>query len=81
MPGLLSTLAEQVNQNMTCLHCFKTFKSPRAVKEHMLDKGHCFMPQQEYKLLSKFYDFEEKLTAIIAEQNQMHRAIEGSKTL
>lgn len=44
MPGLLSTLAEQVNQNMTCLHCFKTFKSPRAVKEHMLDKGHCFMP-------------------------------------
>lgn len=35
----------------------------------MLDKGnifmnilgHCFMPQQQYKVLSKYYDFEEKL--------------------
>ncbi|KAM3143979.1 hypothetical protein pb186bvf_004030 [Paramecium bursaria] len=76
--GLLKSLAEQINKNWTCLHCFQSFSSPEATKSHMLDKGHCFMPQQEYKLLSKHYDFEEKLNAIIAQQKEIF-GIEPSK--
>jgi len=31
----------------------------------MIDKGHCFMPSEEYRSLSKYYDFTEKLKKLI----------------
>ncbi|CAK71554.1 unnamed protein product (macronuclear) [Paramecium tetraurelia] len=77
--GLLKALSEQINKNNTCLHCFQTFKNSHATKDHMLDKGHCFMPQQEYKVLSKYYNFEEKLLGILAEQKEQQLQIEAKK--
>ncbi|CAD8065488.1 unnamed protein product [Paramecium sonneborni] len=77
--GLLKALSEQINKNNTCLHCFQTFKNSHAAKDHMLDKGHCFMPQQEYKVLSKYYNFEEKLLGILAEQKEQQLQIEAKK--
>ncbi|CAD8156772.1 unnamed protein product [Paramecium pentaurelia] len=76
---LLKALSEQINKNNTFLHCFQTFKNSHDTKDHMLDKGHCFMPQQEYKVLSKYYNFQEKLLAILAEQKEQQLQIEAKK--
>jgi pre-60S factor REI1 len=45
--GLLQYLAEKINVGLMCIYCenkgTKDFKTPEAVKKHMIDKGHCFM--------------------------------------
>jgi len=65
MKGLLSSLNSIITHNLGCLYCFMEFKSAEAARQHMIDKGHCFMPSEEYRSLSKHYDFTEKLTKLI----------------
>lgn len=47
MKGLLKYLAEKINIGLLCIECenkgYKDFKTPEALKTHMIDKGHCFM--------------------------------------
>lgn len=46
-----------------CLNCqnkgTKDFKSPQAVKQHMIDKGHCFMQANQLAEYIKFFDFSK----------------------
>ena len=37
----------------------------------MVDKGHCFMPREEYGNLSKYYDFTDKLTKLMNGQEMI----------
>ena len=46
-----------------CLYCenkgTKDFKTTDALKDHMMDKGHCFMNTDYFDEYSAFYDFSE----------------------
>ncbi|KAI8380407.1 C2H2 type zinc-finger-domain-containing protein [Blakeslea trispora] len=61
-PGLILYLAEKIEDSI-CLYCNgrgKEWKSPAAVRKHMLDKGHCKMAYDESEdpeELLQFYDF------------------------
>ncbi|KAI8359919.1 C2H2 type zinc-finger-domain-containing protein [Choanephora cucurbitarum] len=61
-PGLILYLAEKIDDAI-CLYCNgrgKEWKSPAAVRKHMLDKGHCKMAYDESENpedLLNFYNF------------------------
>lgn len=58
---ILLHLAAKINRDMECIYCkTSSFKSAEAVKNHMVDKGHCFMNQQDvYHDLVAYYDFSK----------------------
>ncbi len=49
-----------------CIYCenkgTKDFKTPEAVKKHMIDKGHCFMNTEQFEEYAAFYDFSKPVT-------------------
>ncbi|KAI8083391.1 C2H2 type zinc-finger-domain-containing protein [Gilbertella persicaria] len=61
-PGLIMYLAEKID-DCVCLYCNgrgKEYKTPWAVRKHMLDKGHCKMAYDESEdpeELLQFYNF------------------------
>ena len=59
--GLLKYLAEKINIGLMCIECenkgCKDFKTPDAVKRHMIDQGHCFMNTKKFYEYAAFYDF------------------------
>ncbi len=58
--GLIHYLAQKINIGLLCLYCenkgTKDFKYPEAVQSHMLDKGHCFIGEENLDEFKKFYD-------------------------
>ena len=67
LPGLLKYLAEKINIGLMCIYCdnknTKGFSTAEAVKQHMIDKAHCFM-SEDFDECEKFYDFREALNSI-----------------
>lgn len=65
---MIKYLAEKINIGIMCIYCenkqTKDFKSPQAVKNHMIDKGHCFMNTDVLQEYSQYYDFSEKYKEI-----------------
>lgn len=61
MEGLIRYLAEKINVGLLCIYCenkkTKDFKSPQAVRKHMIDKGHCFMNTDHFDEYEEYYDF------------------------
>lgn len=61
--GLLSFLGERIAVDNTCIFCLKKsreFRSLDAVRNHMIDKGHCkiaYDTEGERLAVSDFYDF------------------------
>ena len=72
LPGLMQYLAIMINKQLQCLFCDteKDFKSPEAVRQHMLDKGHCFMNIDILTDFYMYYDFSKALTVIKEETDQ-----------
>lgn len=70
--GLLKYLAEKINKGLLCLYCenkgTKDFKTAASLKDHMIDKGHCFMNTDYFDEYSDFYDFSEQLKELEANQ-------------
>lgn len=65
VPGLLNYLAQKINKGLLCLYCenkgHKEFKTPDALKGHMMDKGHCFMNTDYFDEYKAYYDFSDQL--------------------
>ena len=63
--GLLRYLAEKINKGLLCLYCenkgTKDFKTASSLKDHMMDKGHCFMNTDYFDEYNDFYDFSEQM--------------------
>jgi pre-60S factor REI1 len=61
LKGLLKYLGEKIHKGCMCIHCenrhAKDFKTGEAVQNHMMDKGHCFMKDDDYSEYIKYYDF------------------------
>lgn len=61
--GLLNYLSEKIHKGLICLYCnnkgTRDFKTPESVKQHMMDKGHCFMDTENFEEYIKYYDFSE----------------------
>jgi len=64
--GLLRYLGGKIHKGRICIYCenkhAKDFKSGEAVQRHMVDKGHCFMKNEEYDEYVKYYDFSSTLS-------------------
>jgi len=58
MKGLIKYLAEKINIGLLCVYCenqgTKDFKVAEAVRQHMLDRGHCFMNTENFDEYDKF---------------------------
>lgn len=57
--GLLNYIAERVHLGQLCLLCSKHFISPRRCQQHMIDKQHCFINQEDEHEYEEFYDFSK----------------------
>lgn len=59
--GLIKYLFRKINSGNLCLLCEnhngKDMESGGAVRNHMLDKGHCSMNTDNYEQYKEFYDF------------------------
>lgn len=90
--GLLKYLGDLVYQQFTCIMCEKHFKDARSVQNHMVDKQHCFMVQDDFEQYEEFYDFREFNERKAKELHEKYKhlkqddsntlmyAIEGDKT-
>lgn len=57
---LLLHMAQKIQIGHQCLLCSKLFKSPQAVQDHMMEKGHCFMNLDNFEIeYEDFYDFSK----------------------
>ncbi|CAD8168466.1 unnamed protein product [Paramecium pentaurelia] len=65
MKGLIECLRNIIEKQFYCLSCPSIFASSDSAKQHMLDKGHCFMPNEHYDELCHFYDFTEKIKKLL----------------
>ncbi|KAI8991498.1 C2H2 type zinc-finger-domain-containing protein [Mycotypha africana] len=92
-PGLVLYLAEKIEDSI-CLYCNgrgKVWKSPQAVRKHMLDKGHCKMAYDESENpedLLRYYNFGsmsvedfEAATADIATNTNDELVLESGERL
>jgi len=61
LKGLLKYLGSKIHKGRLCIYCenhhSKDFKSGESVQQHMIDKGHCFMKNEEYDEYGRYYDF------------------------
>jgi pre-60S factor REI1 len=78
--GLVEYLQEKVEEGLMCITCenkkTKDFNSGEAVRQHMLDKGHCFMKTDDgYEEYLSYYDFSNQFKEIL--ESQKNRAVPG----
>ena len=59
LKGLLGYIAERVHLGFLCLYCSKQFTNGRSCQQHMMDKGHCFLNQDDEEEFEEFYDFSK----------------------
>lgn len=59
LPGLLKYLGDLIYNQHTCIVCERVFKSAKACQNHMVDKQHTFMRQDDFGQYESFYDFRE----------------------
>lgn len=57
-----------------CIQCeAQDKKSPEAVKQHMMDKGHCFMSTVSFEEYMDYYDY-----TLVIDKNPTQENTEGS---
>ena len=59
LPGLLKYLGDMIYNNHTCIVCERGFKTAKATQNHMVDKQHTFMRQDDFGQYEGYYDFRE----------------------
>jgi len=60
--GLLYYLGQKIIVGFSCLYCNREFQSLPAVRQHMVDSGHCMMQWDDQTEYSEFYQFPKKET-------------------
>lgn len=72
--GLVKYLAEKINVGLMCIQCeTQEKKSAEAVKQHMMDKGHCFMSTDSFEEYMDYYDY-----TLVIEKNPTQENTENS---
>jgi len=57
LKGLLSYVAERIQLGQLCLGCSKQFSSARRCQQHMIDKCHCIMNEDDEEEYDDYYDY------------------------
>lgn len=81
LEGLILYLAKVINSDYLCLFCDaeKDFKSAEAARQHMIDKGHCFMNIYLLEDFCLYYDFSKVLDTIKEEADEEQHSREKEK--
>ncbi|EAR99051.2 C2H2 type zinc-finger protein (macronuclear) [Tetrahymena thermophila SB210] len=86
LQGLVLFLAKQINEKLLCPYCenknTKGFVDAEGVKKHMVQKGHCFMNNEQFfDLYCEFYDFTLAIEEALKNKfKNVERIVEVSET-
>jgi len=64
LPGLIAYFGEKLGIGNLCLVCNKSFRGLEGVRSHMVDMGHCRIPDVETDEFDEFYDFTESYSKL-----------------
>lgn len=77
--ALLLALGAKVTEDHQCLFCDRRFASVRAVRQHMIDRGHTLIgtnTDEQQELLEPYYDFTSSYKALFLPNRDTLKAIE-----
>lgn len=78
---LIRYLASQTHKESSCIFCFRKFKSPESVQQHMVEKDHTHMNDEYFGQYERFYDFREENRRIAREMAEKFKNLPGENNL